>query len=828
MRPFSTSPKPNSQPPGPELSLTQLAQSLDQCAAAVLITSPEGVIEHANRHFHEITGYTPEEILGTTPRLLQSGKTPPETYRSLWETIRQGNDWRGELEDRHKSGRLVWLHTAIHPWMEPDGRIAHFVALMEDVSEAKRAQQELKNGRILLERLMESSLEPLIRISPQQTIFPLNPAAERVLASSSRASREGDPLRCYQALHGRSEPCDDSEGLCPMQEVKRTGKPITLIHRHVVRNGVELFQITSFPEWDAEHRFQGLVQRHQRLQTGETADSETRLFQSLFEQTQQGIALINPENRLLVFNPPFERLARRITGKPARPGALFPECVPKEFQDPIRSDLEKARQGEAATSAYLFQDTWCEFHFQPLYSPDHSLLGISLTVRDITARKKAEAQVEHMAFHDPLTDLPNRRLFQERLQWAMAQARRARRLLAVLFIDLDFFKEINDALGHAVGDGLLKAFGRRLSQALREGDTLARLGGDEFVVLVTDLETPGGAAAIAQKILALFEAPFVCEGHTLHATASLGVSLFPGDGETLDELQKNADAAMYHAKTQGRNTYAFHSSQMNAALFERLTLEHGLRQAIDQCQFRIFFQPQFNLKTGAVTGMEALVRWQHPQQGLLTPDRFIRLAEANSLILPLGNWILENACSQAHLWTLAGFQPLRLAINLSARQFHRPTLVNQIREVLQATRLLPHYLTLEITEASLLKNFEHSLHILNGLKKLGVRIAIDDYGLGCASINCLRQAPVDALKIDLSFIRESPFNPVAAGLVSDIHSLAKSLKKQVFAEGVETEAQLAFLRHLNCDEFQGFLRSPAVPGEEIPALLQKSWPNAHG
>lgn len=430
--------------------------------------------------------------------------------------------------------------------------------------------------------------------------------------------------------------------------------------------------------------------------------------------------------------------------------------------------------------------------------------------------------LREQATHDPLTGLPNRLLFSDRLTQKLVQSRRQGKLLAVMFFDLDRFKLINDTLGHNVGDHLLKEIAKRLTATLREIDTIARMGGDEFIVIASDIIVPEDAAAVARKILKSLSEPFILDGQELFITASIGISMYPADGVDVETLVKNADSAMYRAKEQGRNNYQLYTEVMTNADLERVSLENALRKALERDEFLIHYQPRVDIATGKTVGVEALVRWQHKELGLVPPNQFIPLAEETGLIVPISEWVFNTALAQNKAWQDAGLPPVDISVNVSARVFQQDQLQNMVIRALQETKLDPQYLGLEVTEGTLASNSELTIRVLRNLRDMGVRVSIDDFGVGHSSLNYLKHFPIDAVKIDQSFIKELHTNPNVAATAGAIIAMAHSLKLQVVAEGVETLEQLDFLRSLDCDEMQGYFISPPVTRDKFTEMLREA------
>lgn len=466
----------------------------------------------------------------------------------------------------------------------------------------------------------------------------------------------------------------------------------------------------------------------------------------------------------------------------------------------------------------------CHTERQWTASEESMLVAIAASIGGAIQRQNTEAQMRYQAFHDALTGLPNRAFYDHHLDISLAHSRRNGETFGVMFLDLDRFKTINDTLGHAVGDQLLKLTTQRLTQCLRDEDTIARWGGDEFTLLLPNLKTPEDAAKVAQRISRILKPVFRLENHDLHITCSMGIAIYPQDGEDADTLLKNADVALYRAKEQGRNNYQFYTAALNSRASERLTLDNSLHRALERDEFVLHYQPQINLETGQITQIEALIRWQHPELGLLSPQTFIPLAEENGLIVPIGEWVLQTACAQVKQWHDLGLTNLRMAVNLSAHQFQQPNLVERITQILEHSGLAPEHLELEITETAFMKDVQVAQVLLQLLREMGVRIALDDFGTGYSSMYYLREFPLNSLKIDCSFIRDLEHSSQAIAIIEAIITLGRGLNLSVVAEGVETVAQQEQLRSLQCQEMQGFLFSPPLDAEEATHFLQRHYP----
>jgi diguanylate cyclase (GGDEF)-like protein/PAS domain S-box-containing protein len=678
------------------------ATALEATANAIVITDRKGTILWTNPAFGELTGYTSEEALGRNQRLVSSGEQSKEFYANLWQTISSGKIWRGELTNRRKDGSLYTEEQTITPVCSDSGNVTHFVAIKQDITERRRAAQELLDREDQLRLILDSTAEAIYGIDLEGRCTFCNPACLRLLGY-----KQSDEL---------------------------LGKNMHDLIHHSRANGTKL------------------------------PVEECRILSAF--KTGQGT-----------------RIDDEVLWKAN--GTSFPAEYWSYPQ----------RKGEGVAGAVI-------------------------AFLDITERKAAEEQIRSLAYYDTLTGLPNRILLQDRLAQALAGASRHKDKVALLFLDLDHFKVINDSLGHSVGDLLLQQVAERLKQQTRQQDTVSRLGGDEFVVVLSGIQQIADSAITAERIINAIASEFVIQGHSINVSCSLGISIFPDDGRDGETLVKHADAAMYCAKENGRNNFQFFTQKMNANIVQRLTRENSMRLALQKKEFFLMYQPQLDITTGEISGVEALIRWQHPKLGLVAPNDFIPIAENCGLIIPIGEWVLRTACTQARKWQDEGLPAVPVAVNVSAVQFRHRGFLELIRRVLHETGLPPPYLELEITESLILSNADLMLSKLKELKAMGVRLAIDDFGTGYSSFSYLRHFRVHKLKIDRSFVRDVCLDSDDAAITGAIISVAKSLNLKVIAEGVENKEQICFLREHNCDEIQGYYFSKPLLADECAEKMR--------
>ncbi len=622
----------------------------------------------------------------------------------------------------------------------------------------------------------------------------------------------------------------DSDGLSVLKQAREAGieAPIIMLTGHGdERLAVEMMQAGAsdylpkdkMSADNLSHALNSALRIHHLQQ--ERTQAEARLSESnkhivdILESISDAFFALDDQWHFTYLNQQAERLLQA-----KREVLLHHDLNEKlpNLADWFKDALETAMTEKKAVTCeghYELLGKWLEAQVYP------GKEGVSVYFRDITERKQTEERLSYLANYDALTELPNRVLCLDRLEQALTRAPWHQRLVAVLFCDLDRFKIVNDTLGHNVGDHLLKTVASRFSACLRSGDTVARLGGDEFVVLLTDLAKADDISKVAQMIIERISEPLLLGGHEIFVTASIGISVFPDDGRDSNTLLKNADIAMYRAKKKGKNNYQMYSRALDARTADRLTLESLLRRGLDNSELCAHFQPQVDLKSNQIIGAEALVRWQHPEMGMMSPADFLPIAEETGLIATIDKWVLRNACEQNKRWRDMGLPPMRVAVNMSDQLFHQADLPQVVEDILQQTGLSADGLELELTEAVVMHDVEQAIKTLNEFREMGIKLSIDDFGTGYSSLSYLKRYPIHTVKIDRSFVRDITTDPDDAAIVDAIIAMSHKLKLDVVAEGVETIKQQELLLQQQCDVMQGFLFSRPLPADDLTALLEK-------
>lgn len=628
-----------------------------------------------------------------------------------------------------------------------------------------------------------------------------------------------DAERAFARVHP-----DDVEELRVLHLAERGQMhPLSWEGRFVVQQQVHWLHIEAIPtRLNGDVILDGVVMD---VSERREAEEQLRLAAAVFQNTQDGVLIADTQPRIIAINEAYQEITGYTQAEALgqNPNILQSGRHDRPFYQSMWASIKQTGhwQGEIwnrRKNGEIYPQ-WTTI--SAVRNDQGTVINYVGVFTDISQLKQTEARLERLAHYDPLTELPNRLLFQSRMEHALDSAYRKNEQVALLLIDLDRFKDVNDSLGHPAGDELLQKVVERIRKRLRDEDTLARLGGDEFVILLEGLVNPQDAGRVAQEVIDALGHFFRLEsGAEVFISASVGISLFPDHGGTANELTQHADAALYLAKGQGRHTYRYYTESLTRASQQRLSLEARLRRALERQELIVYYQPQLDIVTGQIVGAEALVRWMDVEEGMILPDRFIHIAEESGLIIPLGEYVLRAACRQAKAWTEAGFPDLRVAVNLSPRQFAHVDLVGQIRSVLDETELDPRYLEFELTESALMSEGGDAETLLNQLKIMGVRLAIDDFGIGYSSLSYLRHFPIDTLKIDKSFVRDIPDHQDDMEIATAIIQLAHILGFTVLAEGVEKSAQLDFLRKQGCDLYQGYLFHKPMPAEAFLSLLQ--------
>ncbi|WP_176776392.1 EAL domain-containing protein [Nitrosomonas oligotropha] len=817
---------------------------------------PNWVSENIER----LLGYTQEEALAADWWRSHIHPDDREAALARWPMLLSEGQLTHDYRFLHRSGRIVWILDELRLVRDADGEPAEIVGAWLDISEHKRLELIRQAHQSASNLIIASQPLPVVLNDIAQRLEVINPGmlvsillldrhAGRLKHGAAPSLPDEYNVAVNQVMIG------DGVGSCGTAAWRGEAVIVSDIDHHPywqpfleLTRKANLHACWSIPFKDEAGSVLGTFTIYHRTPR-EPSPADLMLINefasiaavavqkvyaaetlkqaaAVFESSREGIVITDLEPRILAINRAYTEITgyseAQVLGK--NPKIIKSGHHGKPFYQAMWASLKtvghwsgeiwnRRKNGEIYPQ-WLTISTVCNDRNEPC-----NYVGV---FADITQMKQSEAQLAHLAHYDPLTGLPNRLLVQSRLHHAIERAQRHSLRIATLYVDLDRFKNVNDSLGHPIGDELLIMLAARLKKRLREEDTLARLGGDEFLLVLEDIKEPSESASVAQTLIDLLATPFALpSGHEIFINASIGISLFPDDASNVTELIQHADMAMYLAKKEGRSTYRYHTEALSIAANERLVMETRLRHALTAGEFVLHYQPLIDAHSGRAVGVEALVRWQPPGEAIVPPGKFIPIAEETGLIVPLGEWVLRTACAQGRAWIDAGFAPLVMAVNLSVRQFQSENLAEVIQRVLEETKLPAACLELELTESMFMEHAERSIDTLKTLKAPGIQLAIDDFGTGYSSLTYLKRFPIDKLKIDQSFVRGLAHDPNDREIAATIIAMARGLKLSVLAEGVESEQQLAFLRQHGCDYYQGFLFHRPAPAKELEAWLRE-------
>lgn len=787
-------------------------------SSVISITDEKGIITYVNHNFCQISKFSREELIGKNHNIVDSGFHPRNYFKSLWDTISRGKVWKGEMKNRAKDGTEYWLSMTLVPFMNDSGFLYQYVAIGTDITKRKQMEESLsktmKDLHDIKNALDESSI---VAITDDKGVITY---VNDKFCEISRYEVDELVGNTHRVINSRYH---SKSFFKLMWETIKQGRVWKGEVKNRAKNGNEYWMNTTIVPFLDDR---GVPYQYVSIRTDITdrIEAEAALAEALQNDFRRTVQNLQNCVFKIVKDPRGNITYTLCEGKIAEELGLTSERMlrktsyeifPYEVAEQMESYFRRAFAGEPITFELKLSGKDYYITLSPI-EENGEIVEMVGSMIDITERKKAEETIRYMAHYDSLTNLPNRTLFHEKLAEAMLKAKQKDQKIGVMFIDLDRFKNINDTLGHSIGDVLLQAVANRLIGCLRKEDSVSRLGGDEFAIFLTGV-THKEVGEIAQRIITSMSESITLDHIEIFITPSIGISMYPDDGDDIEALLKHADAAMYLAKEQGKNNYQFFSEELHQVLAKKLQLERELRKALDEKQFTLHYQPKIQLQTGQIIGMEALIRWEHPDLGLIPPIQFIPIAEETGLIVPLGEWVMRTACQQTKVWQEAGFTQLAVAVNISLRQFMQNNLIEMITSILEETGLSPQYLELEITESMAL-NVDYTIRILNRLKGLGVSISIDDFGTGYSSLSYLSQFPIDRLKIDQSFVRN--LNPRNQAIIKTIIHMAHNMKIAVIAEGVETHEHVDFLKEQMCNEVQGYFYSKPLPGKEIDSFLQ--------
>jgi diguanylate cyclase (GGDEF)-like protein/PAS domain S-box-containing protein len=795
-------------------ALVQHKRATDQ-AVIVLELDPLGVVTAVNDLFCAVSGWPREAVVGRR----DAWSLEPERYRDYARAVPQAPCWSGEVACRRRDGSLAWMQRTAVPIHDEAGALEKVICLDIDVTRQKAAEHTLTEEKERAEVTLHSIAEGVATLDADERVQYANPAALKIVGASLETLRARPLREVVQVLSSSAIPLRADAGASALADVRLPdGREVVLeLTRAPLRDtaGRRTGEVIAFRDVTQEHQIRRELQR----------------LSLAVEHAASAIFITDPQGRVEYVNPKFTQLTgfalpdvRGQTPRFLKSGQTG-RAVYDAMWDSVRAG--RVWRGELLNRRKDGSLFWCTQTLSAVCDEQGRPSQYVSVMEDVTQRKRAEEIIHKLAYFDALTELPNRRMFMERAVQQLRAAREVRRPLAMCYLDLDGFKNVNDTLGHGAGDTLLAEVARRIRSCLREGDFLGRLGGDEFALLLQAADTPEAVAAIGRRIIELLEQVVRIDQHDIYVSTSIGVAMCPDDGVDVTDLLRKADMALYRAKEVGKRKLVFFTAEIEQHRRNRSELEAALREALPRREFKLVYQPKVDIDTQAVTGAEALLRWEHPGKGRMAPDLFVPLAEETRLIVPIGRWVLEEACRQIRVWNDRGLEDVRVAVNLSSVQFRSPELVEDIERIVRDSGIRAEQLELEITESGLMEDPAAVAGILERLRAIGLTIAIDDFGTGYSSLAYLKSFPVSVLKIDRSFVRDLERDANDRGIAEAVISMARVLKVDVVAEGVETRGQLDILDAMGCHLAQGYYFSRPILPEAFESYWWRHRPRPH-
>lgn len=793
-----------------ELADIQLALNVSTIIAT---TNSKGTITAVNQKFCELSKYNEEELLGQNHRILNSGYHSKEFFQEMWRTIGRSEVWKGEIQNKAKDGSLYWVGTTIVPFLDEKGKPYKYVSIRTDITKRVSMENELQEAmKLNFSDTMSNLQNGIFKMKKDENGSFIYTMAEGKLLNEIGASSENlfgkTPIEVYPEEIANLKQRHYEKAFAGNRvnyEVELCGK-LVYVDVSPIKHGDEVFEIVG-----SVHDISELRSTQEKLQVNQ------QQYQSLFEHSQEYVITYSTSAQIIDLNPRAEVIFG-ITKK-AIPNLTMRDLIPDEYEKIREFYFNKAVEGNPQNfELEIINYEGKRYFFNITLLPiilDKQIKGVYSIGKDITEQKKIQEVNAYLAHHDELTKMPNRRWIDKKLHESLAMAEKNHSKLAVLFIDLDRFKYINDTLGHLFGDRLLEVISSRILDVTNEKQFAARMGGDEFMVLLPAIQDQREAIDLANNLLQNLAAPLYIEDYELFVSASIGISIFPESGTTAVELMKKADMALYKAKEEGRNTFKVYDHSIDISNIQSLLLERDLRKAVLNNEFTAHFQPKVDAITGITIGAEALIRWVHPKLGNISPREFIPMAEETGLIIPIGKWMKRRVCEQLAVWRDEGIPLIPISVNISSTRFLQKSFSEDVRHLLEEYQLDGRLLVFEITENSLMKNEEYILKTLHELKDMGIKIFIDDFGTGYSSFNYLKSFKLDGIKIDQSFIQNISSQSENAGITTAMIKMAQHLKMDVIAEGVETKAELSFLLDEGCRYVQGFYYGKPCPIEEF-------------